>query len=120
MHENLFFLPFITASFMLRMMNLFLGEGIFRTGVSNYLKKYAYGNAEQDDLWQSLTEAALQSGLLPNNTTVKMIMDTWTLQTGYPMISVERNYESGTATISQVKLSSSKFEHFIKLFIFNW
>lgn len=91
------------ASFMLRMMNLFLGEDTFRTGVSNYLKKYAYGNAEQDDLWQSLTEVAHKSGSLPANTTVKMIMDTWTLQTGYPIISVDRDYESGTATISQAR-----------------
>ena len=88
---------------MLRMMNLFLGEDTFRTAVSNYLKKYAFGNAEQDDLWQSLTQAAHQSGSLPSNTTVKMIMDTWTLQTGYPMILVDRDYESGTAMVTQVR-----------------
>lgn len=38
------------------MMNLFLGEEVFRRGVSEYLKKHKYGNAEQDDLWASLTE----------------------------------------------------------------
>lgn len=44
------------GAFLLRMMNLFLGEEVFRRGVSEYLKKHRYGNAEQDDLWASLTE----------------------------------------------------------------
>lgn len=30
-------------------------------------------------------------------------MDTWTLQTGYPVIYVHRNYKNGTAEITQVK-----------------
>lgn len=89
---------------MLRMMNMFLGEENFRTGVSNYLKKYAYGNAEQDDLWQSLTEVANKAGMLPPNTTVKMIMDTWTLQTGYPLIIVDRDYDTGTARVARVRM----------------
>lgn len=89
---------------MLRMMNLFLGEETFRTGVSNYLKKHAYDNAEQDDLWESLTEEAHKRGKLPKDMTVKNIMDTWTLQTGYPVITVTRNYETGTATIEQVTM----------------
>lgn len=33
---------------------------------------------------------------------VKEIMDTWTLQTGYPVITVKRNYENHNVTVSQV------------------
>lgn len=84
------------------MMNLFLGEETFRKGVSKYLKKHEYGNAEQDDLWDSLTREAHRNGALPKNTTVKEIMDTWTLQTGYPVIRVTRDYDAGTASIVQV------------------
>lgn len=83
-------------------MNLFLGENTFRRGVSKYLKKYAYRNAEQDDLWNSLTEEAHKNEALLPDITVKQIMDSWTLQTGYPLITVVRNYEKGTATVSQV------------------
>lgn len=96
--KNLFNL----GSFVLRMMNLFLGEETFRTGVSNYLKKHAFGNAEQDDLWKSLTEVAHQTQVLPPHMTVKEIMDSWTLQTGYPLITVVRNYETGETTVFQV------------------
>lgn len=84
----------------LRMMHLFLGDS-FRLGVTNYLKKHRYGNAEQDDLWESLTEQAHKDGTLDTSMTVKEVMDSWTLQTGYPLIRVSRDYEKGTASLTQ-------------------
>lgn len=89
------------GSSLIRMMSLFLGEETLRTGVSNYLREHRYHNAEQDDLWHSLTEVAHKKGTLPKNLTVKTIMDTWTLQTGYPVINVHRNYEKGSAEITK-------------------
>ncbi|KAH8232363.1 hypothetical protein KR032_004784 [Drosophila birchii] len=85
----------------IRMMHLFLGEEAFRSGLNSYLQKYKYGNAEQDNLWESLSEAAHKNGALPPNYDVKTIMDTWTLQTGYPVISVIRDYAAGSAEITQ-------------------
>lgn len=84
------------------MMTLFLGEEVVRKGVSNYLNKHKFNNAEQDDLWESLTEEAHKNNILPKSLTVKTIMDTWTLQTGYPVITVNRNYNKKTVEISQV------------------
>ncbi|GLV42082.1 uncharacterized protein CBL_04959 [Carabus blaptoides fortunei] len=89
------------GSFLIRMMDLFLGKDILRKGVSNYLREHEYNNAEQDDLWKSLTIQAHEDNALPDNLTVKMIMDTWTLQTGYPLINVKRNYEDGSVEITQ-------------------
>lgn len=57
--------------------------------------------ATQDDLWEYITEQAIVDGTLPLNLTVKEIMDTWTLQKGYPVISVSVN-EDGTALVKQV------------------
>jgi aminopeptidase N len=31
-------------------------------------------------------------------------MDTWTLQTGFPVVTVERDYDNNAATISQVAI----------------
>ena len=58
--------------------------------------------AEQDDLWSHLTSQAHVDGTLPDDVTVKQIMDTWTLQMGYPVVTVTRNYDDNTAVISQV------------------
>jgi len=34
-----------------------LGEEVFRTGVSSYLKRYEFNNTETDDLWAELHTA---------------------------------------------------------------
>lgn len=61
-----------------------------------------YASATRDDLWQALTEQAYEDSLWPRDITVKAVMDTWTLQTGFPLVTVTRNYENRTVTISQV------------------
>ena len=54
-----------------------------------YLKKYAFGNAVQDNLWESL-DIATNETMLGSNLSVKKIMDTWTTQKGYPVVNVTR------------------------------
>ncbi|KAG5878428.1 hypothetical protein JTB14_026301 [Gonioctena quinquepunctata] len=89
------------GSSLIRMMSLFLSDEVVRKGVSNYLRKHKFANAEQDDLWKSLTKEAHKNDVLPKNLTVKVIMDTWTLQTGYPVITVTRDYAKKTAEVTQ-------------------
>ncbi|KAL3277992.1 hypothetical protein HHI36_013334 [Cryptolaemus montrouzieri] len=89
------------GSFLIRMMSLFLGEKSLKEGINSYLKLHKFGNADQDDLWESLTKAAHKNEAMAQNMTVKMVMDSWTLQTGYPVVTVERNYENGTAILRQ-------------------
>ena len=60
-----------------------------------------YKAAEQDDLWNHLTMQAHSDGTLPESVTVKEIMDTWTLQMGFPVVNVERNYDDNTAVVDQ-------------------
>ena len=70
-----------------------------------------YDAAEQDDLWQHLTEQAHLDGTLPNDLTVKIIMDTWTLQMGFPVVTVNRNYNDNSATVTQERFLISKSEN---------
>nr|ATU82844.1 secreted Aminopeptidase-like protein [Pristhesancus plagipennis] len=88
------------GSAIIHMMHQFLGKS-FETGVSDYLKEHKYGNAEQDDLWKALTDRAHKDGILDPELTVKEIMDSWTLQTGYPIITADRDYKTGTVQLSQ-------------------
>jgi aminopeptidase N len=81
----------------------FLTLPTFQKGVSNYLKNKAFGNAERDELWAALTEAAVEDNRLPPEVTVKYIMDGWTLQPGYPVLTVENADEHF------VKMSQKRF-----------
>jgi aminopeptidase N len=67
-----------------------------------------YDTATQDDLWGHLTAQAHKDGTLPEFLEVKTIMDTWTLQTGYPVINVKRNYGSAnkSADLTQTRFFS--------------
>lgn len=89
------------GSAVLRMMHLFMGDESFNNGVHLYLTKHAYGNAEQDNLWSALTDSAHNAKAIPSTYDIKRIMDSWTLQTGYPFITVTRDYKTNTAQIVQ-------------------
>ena len=70
------------GSSVLRMIEQYLGEEVFRDGVGRYLRRHAYGNTVTGDLWEGLDEA---SGI-----DVGRIMDSWILQEGYPQVEVSR------------------------------
>ena len=81
-------ISYLKGSSVIRMMANFLSEKVFNRGVTNYLNKYKYDNAVQDELWESLTEVAHKQKTLDPSITVKEIMDSWTLQMGYPVVNV--------------------------------
>uniref|UniRef100_A0AAG5DQM7 Aminopeptidase n=1 Tax=Anopheles atroparvus TaxID=41427 RepID=A0AAG5DQM7_ANOAO len=74
-----------------RMMDNFLGTRAFKAGIGEYLRRFQFTNAEQDDLWDLLTVHGHRAGTLPAELDVKRIMETWTLQPGFPVLTVERN-----------------------------
>ncbi|KDR09597.1 Aminopeptidase N, partial [Zootermopsis nevadensis] len=92
---------------LIRMLNNSLTEEVLRKGLTRYLNKWQYSNAEENDLWQVLTEETLVSreSSLPDNVTVRQVMDTWTLQDGYPVLSVTRDYDDGSANLSQTRFT---------------
>lgn len=68
------------GSCMLRMISTYLGEDTFLEGVRRYLKKHAYGNTVTGDLWASLSDASGKP--------VEGVMDTWTKNVGFPVVTV--------------------------------
>ena len=67
----------------LRMLENFMGPEAFRLGISRFLKKFEYQNAVTQDLWTELTSVS-------TNLNITKIMDTWTRQMGFPLITVDR------------------------------
>ncbi len=79
-----------------------VGEKSFRKGLKNYFAKYAYKNAEGDNLWDELSEA---SGI-----DLKTIMNTWIKTPGFPVLEVKLSKDDKEIVLSQNKytLDNSK------------
>lgn len=68
---------------LLFMLKNFIGDNAFRSGLSAYFKKHAYGNTVGDDLWAALGEASGKD--------VGGFMTPWLTQSGYPVLTAEQN-----------------------------
>uniref|UniRef100_A0AAX7SVT6 Aminopeptidase n=1 Tax=Astatotilapia calliptera TaxID=8154 RepID=A0AAX7SVT6_ASTCA len=80
----------------LRMLSDFLTEDVFQLGLRSYLSAFSFGNAVYTDLWYHLQKAADSSKLeLPD--TLDNIMNTWVLQMGFPVVTIN----TGTGSVSQ-------------------
>jgi puromycin-sensitive aminopeptidase len=65
----------------LRMLEQFLGEEIFRRGIRDYIAAHLYGNAPSSDLWQALEKASGQP--------VPTIANDWFTKPGFPMLTAK-------------------------------
>lgn len=83
------------------MINGILGDRTFRAGLKSYLKKYQFSNAVQDDLWDVMTQEAHSHQVLAEDLHIKTIMDTWTLQAGFPVVTVTRSNTSSDIVLTQ-------------------
>ncbi|CAG7836481.1 unnamed protein product, partial [Allacma fusca] len=71
-----------------RMIEHFLTEPFLKAALQNYVKTYNFQAIHQDQFFEVLNSEAIRAGAIPENATMKNIMDTWTLQSGYPLIRV--------------------------------
>ncbi|HZY92429.1 MAG TPA: M1 family aminopeptidase [Thermoplasmata archaeon] len=67
---------------LLRMAEGFLGERLFREGVSDYLRRHQWGNAEPRDLWAALAGRS--------NLPVDTLLATWVERPGFPLVVATR------------------------------
>ena len=66
------------GSSVLRMLEHYLGEAPFRAGVTDYLRRYAYGNARTEDLWEALERSSGQP--------VRRVVSPWVDRPGFPVV----------------------------------
>ncbi|XP_063309750.1 endoplasmic reticulum aminopeptidase 1 [Pelobates fuscus] len=93
----------------LNMLREYMGAESFEAGIVHYLRRYSYRSAKNEDLWDSMTDICPSeekangqkeiSGYCKKNRQashwsqgeimdVKSIMNTWTLQKGFPLVTV--------------------------------
>ncbi|KAA8580389.1 hypothetical protein FQN60_005924 [Etheostoma spectabile] len=96
-----------------------MGQTLFQKGLNDYLLSHMYGNAARDDLWSKLSQVTLclpgwllnhlsspgskASGQSSNTSQgeamrsegrdidIGQMMDRWTLQMGYPVVTISKN-----------------------------
>lgn len=98
---------------LIRMLKSFIGSQHFTAGMRSYLQKYAYGNAQTDELWESMSEV---SGV-----NIKEVMDTWTLQMGLPVVNIVRlDEETATADQRRFLIYPDAKHHHSSPFNYRW
>ncbi|MEQ2175214.1 hypothetical protein GOODEAATRI_015801, partial [Goodea atripinnis] len=61
----------------------------------DYLLSHMYSNAARDDLWSKLTQAMHSEG---RDIDIGEMMDRWTLQMGYPVLTISKNQSEQLST----------------------
>jgi puromycin-sensitive aminopeptidase len=76
-----------------RMLEQYLGEDRFRSGIRRYMADHQYGNTETTDLWDAIEAATGEP--------VRQIMDSWIFQGGHPVVSVALADDGRTVRLRQ-------------------
>ncbi|XP_031640015.1 aminopeptidase N-like [Contarinia nasturtii] len=85
----------------LRMFLHAFGESSFKKGLNYYLTQKSLDVADENDLFENLDRAVKEDGSLDENLSVKKIFGSWSNQNGFPLLTVNRNYQQNTIKISQ-------------------
>lgn len=92
-------ISYLKGGSVVRMVSESIGVELFLKGVSNYLKKYPFGNAKSDDLWDSISEI---SGM-----NITELVEPWIRAVGYPSLKVVKN-DAKTIKIIQTRFLIEK------------
>ncbi len=76
----------------LRMVERYVGEQNFRRAVSEYLRRYAYGNATGEDFWNTVARLTGKP--------VDRIMSSFVSQRGAPLVSVHARCTGGNTALT--------------------
>ncbi|NWI25638.1 AMPN Aminopeptidase, partial [Sula dactylatra] len=101
----------------LRMLSDFLTEDVFKEGLQSYLHTFAYSNTVAEDLWVHLQKAVGKNNVsLPSS--ISDIMDHWTLQMGFPVVTV--NTVTGTVSQEHFLLGNASAVERPSIFNYTW
>lgn len=79
-------ISYLKGGSVVRMVAESIGVELFLKGVSNYLKKYPFGNAKSDDLWDAISEVSGKN--------ITELVEPWIRAVGYPSLNVTKNKDN--------------------------
>uniref|UniRef100_A0A4W6G976 Aminopeptidase n=1 Tax=Lates calcarifer TaxID=8187 RepID=A0A4W6G976_LATCA len=111
------------ASILLMLNACLLGEQQFRKGIIQYLDQFNESNTDTDGLWNSLTQVSMcisaflylsscpQVEVSTQHLNVSEMMNSWTSQKGFPLVTVSRKGDQVTLTQEHFLLTSDNTTH---------
>jgi len=84
-------ITYFKGASVVRMIDSYLGEEVFRRGVASYLERFRYGNASGSDLWAALAAVSGEP--------VTDVLQAWVERAGFPIVRVRAG--PGTLQLEQ-------------------
>src|SRR6267378_3996328 len=85
-------ITYAKGSAVLRMLEGYLGEDVFRAGVQGYVRAHRFSNTTTADFWHHLSGASGQD--------IGKLVAGWTEQPGYPVVKVSQECGKGSAAVT--------------------
>ncbi|CAM2114346.1 unnamed protein product [Caretta caretta] len=89
------------------MLSSFLTERLFNKALNSYLKAFSFSSVNQDDLWTHIQMVVDAQNEVQLPASVKNIMDSWTCQNGFPVLTLNLS----TGVISQEQFYNKRTEN---------
>ncbi|XP_015517542.1 aminopeptidase N [Neodiprion lecontei] len=94
-------IAYAKSACVIRMLNRVMREDLFELALRNYLNQTAFGIFEPSELWEQMQIVADSNSALQNHMPITTIMESWTEQAGFPLVTVLRNYSTTVVAFSQ-------------------
>ncbi|XP_054003457.1 aminopeptidase N-like [Hylaeus anthracinus] len=104
------FVSYKKGASVIRMVSHVIGEPAFKNGLQSYLRNMSYQAASPLDLYEYLQRSSDKLGQLRNDIVIKDIMESWTDQPGFPLVTVTRNYKQQILNVSQERFFQNRSE----------
>lgn len=98
------------AGSVMRMMQHIMTPEIFRRAMHFYIEKNSFNVATPESLVQAWQMAIDEAGNPNGLPTMDIVFNSWINTPGFPVVKVDRNYESGMVTVSQRRFISTSEE----------
>ncbi|XP_017119434.2 thyrotropin-releasing hormone-degrading ectoenzyme isoform X1 [Drosophila elegans] len=89
------------SALLFRMLHSLIGTQVFVNAIRLYIRRGQKGASNQTLLWKTFQEESDRQMSLRQDIQVSQLMESWTLQPGYPLVKVVRDYATQRVTVTQ-------------------
>ena len=89
------------GSAVLRMLEQYVGENVFKDGIQRYMRAHQFDNATTKDLWTAIGDASGKD--------INEMMHGWVYQPGFPVVNVALEKDYSSAPEHKLLLSQERF-----------